>query len=1226
MSIELNQFTQGVDNHQLNLSDGPTGEPIIVTAKLGFIEKILQFFSNIPLLSDMEAVKDFVRNQTDENLKVLGVFIHALSNEYGEDIADQITEKMDLSGRSPLNERLVRQIIQGSIEGDIQSEESSEKNVNPNKLSDKAQAERTLIGCGVSSAYCLDNLGKQLSELNKPNTLPSPKSLSYVSSFFYSETDSMQKLQKEVAEYNQIIKDFVMNDEAQTLAKLFDNPVSEVVVTEQLKTFSNKVEKLQGALARVESAYQSLTELDSSDAKQLGAMLSQEHDLLDKNHILVEEFQGNWNSNINDYKNFHEFFSSCSSRLQSTMTPELKRLCFELITESPHFETEGLANHLPNMLAQYDSDMSAVNLRVLSDILAEKIPTLADDVQIAFPKPEQKAQFGAIQLITQALIESQKQLSAEQRGIDERLDLSGKMADLQRVSVKFETFFQELMNSDSNQEDQFVATLWAITGQEWLVAKNDTLIPDDLTDYEDLNLSSLIKKELQEGHVSDDIRQIARNVVQAQYRVSWLDQRNTITFESNNNAGVDIYSDVEAHQLVDNLTQNLPRYSDYIEEKASALASYIAALEAFSQHTASIGSEVTNQVSSIIVETKIQFEHLNKLRTHCNSVQQVVDTKVLLSNKLARVETMLDHSTTSITQRLNLQGFLTFLPSLRANNDKVRELVIERNNLQNELENKENHTLKERITSLNTDIQILDDEYERRLLELTRLDRQINQDKGYPGENGNSIEAWSAWVKQNVSGSLSGDFRPDMSALLLERQMTKAGISSYTEAYKTVFVPLVSGQVTISYDGVKKALVDLHHWAMSHPLESQALAGDLNHVFQIVSTNGGFFGSDVAAMASTIWSTGTVESQVKDILQGRREFLPSQESLSMTPEMIALLHLAKSAPYMASAIKGLAGGGLMANGAGLLVSTLMPGGAFVQPMARMLGGIVQTWSESRAANIVTQHRTTEIMVNALMRGLINSGSFKDRAQAMAFYTMQRQALQDVGTISRDCFETDKMSTIRRAFQDVKNTWSEMDWKAKTFTLATTSAISVGAAAITALGVISIIGTGGISIAIAVLAGVGAMSIGGFFARTMINLVAASNFLGMNDANERAREKMTQQRIDQALERIEARTNNKRLAELLSEELEGAGKSLKLNDMSVKQQEQALQDEITQAASQSVAKLDSQYRQARTEDIAVARTLTVENYDEKVWEGCHEKISKYIKGNLDDALAFAVKFC
>ncbi|GLT18654.1 hypothetical protein GCM10007938_24350 [Vibrio zhanjiangensis] len=1060
MSIELNQFTQNINNNPLALSDSPAGDPILVTAKFGFADKILQWMSNIPLLNNLPAVKDFTRSQTEENQKVLCVFINALSHEYSEEVVDKIAEQMDLSGGTPLSTRLVKQIMNDPIGNNRVERNSPVGRSTGHELMDVKRTEKLFVGCDATLASCLDELGKAISQFEKPRILPIPSSLSYVSSLFYSETDSMLQLQKEVNNYNKILNNASLDNYLQPLTNLFDNPALGSDVTENLDTLSTRVAQLQSAIRAVGRAFESLTPIERNNAKQLSERLNREMDLLSKNGMLIDNYQVTWKINANGYENFHQFYSSCSQELQSAMTPELKRLCFDLVTDSEALDKKALAQSLPNKLAQYASSMSVVNLRVLSEIFAERIPTLADDVTTAFPKAEQKAQLGAILLIAEALNQSQKQLSKESHGIDERLNVSGKLASLRHSAAVFASYFQQHMQIDNHQDEQFVATLWAITGQQWLIAKNNTLIPEEFDDYNDLNLSDLAKKELIQSSSNDETRQLAENIIQAQYRSSWLDQRNTITFELNNHGGVDLYADLESGRLVDNLTQNLPRYSDYIEEKSAALADYVSALTAFLPHAKLVGSEVTHQVELTIKDINVQLSHFNDLKTHCHAVQQVLDTKVLLSNKLARVDAMLDNSIVSIRKRLNLQGFLTFLPALRKNNEKVRELVAERNELQRRLDQQELAHLKPKIDSLNADIQLLDYEYERRLLELTRFDHKIKQEKGYPGDIGNSFESWSAWVKQNVAGSLSGDYRPDMSMLLLERQMAKAGISGYTEAYQSLFVTLRSGQVGLSHDSVKKALVDLHHWAMSHPIESQALAGNLNHVFQIVSTNGGFFGSDIAAMATTIWSTGTVENQVKDILQGRREFLPSQEALSMTPEMIALLHLAQSAPYMAAAVKGLAGGGLVANGAGLLVSALMPGVAVAQPMARILGGIVQTWSENKAVNVVTQHRTTEVMVNALMRGIINQGSFKDRAQAMVMYTMQRQALQDVGTLSRDCFETSKTGMIQRAWHDIKNLWSEMDWKARTFTVVTTAACSIGAAAAAVIGVMSIVGTGG----------------------------------------------------------------------------------------------------------------------------------------------------------------------
>ena len=64
-------------------------------------------------------------------------------------------------------------------------------------------------------------------------------------------------------------------------------------------------------------------------------------------------------------------------------------------------------------------------------------------------------------------------------------------------------------------------------------------------------------------------------------------------------------------------------------------------------------------------------------------------------------------------------------------------------------------------------------------------------------------------------------------------------------------------------------------------------------------------------------------------------------------------------------------------------------------------------------NVVNQNRSTEVMVNALMKGIQQQGSFSDRAKAVTSYAMQRQALQDIGTLARDYFETNKTGAIKR---------------------------------------------------------------------------------------------------------------------------------------------------------------------------------------------------------------------
>lgn len=272
----------------------------------------------------------------------------------------------------------------------------------------------------------------------------------------------------------------------------------------------------------------------------------------------------------------------------------------------------------------------------------------------------------------------------------------------------------------------------------------------------------------------------------------------------------------------------------------------MASLDALAQEE--VSDSVTNQVVAMREDAERQLTRLTTLEAQCNTVQKAQDTKVLLSNKLARLDTMLDQTIDANTKRLNLQGFLSFLAPLRANNDQVRALIVEGKELQRELDKQEKYlvdlhgknwrnqpeissekeviqfkNLELSMASLEKDIELLDDEHEKSMLELNRFDRLVTREKGYPGVSGNSLESWSAWIKQNVAGNWSGDYRPDLSTLILERQMAKSGISNYAEAYSKFFNTLLSGDDESNYIGIMKTFGQLHNWAMAHPVESQCL-------------------------------------------------------------------------------------------------------------------------------------------------------------------------------------------------------------------------------------------------------------------------------------------------------------------------------------------------------------------------------------------------------------------
>jgi hypothetical protein len=343
----------------------------------------------------------------------------------------------------------------------------------------------------------------------------------------------------------------------------------------------------------------------------------------------------------------------------------------------------------------------------------------------------------------------------------------------------------------------------------------------------------------------------------------------------------------------------------------------------------------------------------------------------------------------------------------------------------------------------------------------------------------------------------------------------------------------------------------------------------------------------------------------------------------MTPEMIALLHLAQCAPYMVGAAKGATGNGLIASTAITLVSSFVPTptSALARPMVGMLGGMVQTWAEQKMTNVVNQNRSTEVMVNALMAGIRQQGSFNDRAKAVTSYAIQRQALQDAGTLARDCFETNKAGAISRMWQDAKNSWQEMNWKAKAFTVVTTAALAVGTAATAAIAVLAIAGTGGGAIAVAALAGATVMPFGAYLARTAVNLIASTNFLGLKDAHERAKEKMTQQRIDEALNRLEDKMKgDQRLGDLLGGSLKDIGQLIQLSHLPQPQQKNSFANQVKAITSERRKEVIADSTRAKADLIKVAKDFVPESiisgHDGKVyWEDCYQQVEETLVAHV-----------
>ncbi|MFW7522879.1 type III secretion system effector BopA family protein [Vibrio ostreicida] len=955
MPIALNEFMTGVENGQLKLEDGHSGNPVIVQANFSFADKVMQWLTQIPLLSDMKSVQAFVEKETQGNLRTLGVFLNALAHEYGDKFADNVASGLDMSGQTPLTARQIRDITQQAPHSEVTTQDVISQDEQVLEVPERTTHLVSQVMPDIKPAQLsqLEKASQVLSGCQSPMDLPTPTSLSMFNFFSY-ESVEMSEVQNQVKNYNQIVKDSSIMATANLLAQASNNHLSPEKVGEAIASLSDDIAAVKSGIESIEQASQAVPEAEQENLAALKRAMRSELSRLEKIETMTNQFSDAWDVESQSYKDVHDFYLSCSETLQASLTPELTLLCYEMIDNSPNHNRETLVNRLADKLVEYASDMASVNLRTLADALSEKVPQLANDVKTPFLQPEHKAQLGAINLINQALSQSKERLKLEQQGVEARLEIPQKLQALRHSAAIFTEQTQAYFRQETDLDMHFDATLLALTGQSF-VAKGDELVADFEVELRELALEDSILEQLEDLDLDETSRMLAEDVLQTQHKMNWLDQENSYTKEVNNGVDVNLRRDVETRQLADNISQNSQRYGSYLGAKISATQDYIVALDALSK--ANISEGVTSQVNVVKGEAQGQLDRLSELESKRLVWQQAEDTKVLLNNKLARLDTMIGQTIDSDTKRLNLRGFLSYLKPIKANNDKACVLAVRQSELEAQLprlekalndrfgstweqalnENQDNALVKDYqglttvIDQVKSQIKTLDKDYERSMLQLTQFDRQVMKDGGYPDVSGNSMEAWSAWMKQNVAGSWSEDHRPDISSLILERQMAKNGISGYAEAYQALYQTLSShseGLDSGDSAGVMKALGDLHNWAMAHPIESQALAGNLTHAYQIVAGNSGWFGADLATAAKTVWKTSTVENQVKDILQGRREFLPTEKSMTMSAEMIALLHLAQCAPYVAGAVKGAAGGGLVANAAGTLAGAVVPGGGY----------------------------------------------------------------------------------------------------------------------------------------------------------------------------------------------------------------------------------------------------------------------------------------------------------
>ncbi|WP_299493698.1 hypothetical protein [uncultured Shewanella sp.] len=436
------------------------------------------------------------------------------------------------------------------------------------------------------------------------------------------------------------------------------------------------------------------------------------------------------------------------------------------------------------------------------------------------------------------------------------------------------------------------------------------------------------------------------------------------------------------------------------------------------------------------------------------------------------------------------------------------------------------------IESLKVQVKAMDAVYAANLLKLKESYIQVMQNGGFPDGGGYlSLDAWKSWTTQNVLGDWGQDYRPSFEQLVLERQLAKNGMTSINQALYQLGVTMTSsGKASLPGEpaptsAITQSLQDLYHWAQKHPSEAAALGGSLSHAYSIIASGGGSFGQQLEDMANNVWSKASIENQVKDLLVGEREILPSVEQLAMTPEMIALLYLASAAPYVANAAQGLVEGNLFSGVIGKI-----PGVSGLSKMALGgMAGILQTKAEVELAKKVSNNREREVMISGIMTAVKTQGTMTQRMDAMKSYVASREIMVQVGTRVKDIQEVGTTGMLDRLKTDVKNWWSFSTAQAKV--LAVSTAIVTGgiAASVVAGAVLLTLGTGGLPFAIAGAVGLVAAISGPFASGILMKYAATVDFLGgygfdLKATATRVKQAMTLQRIGEATKKLQLTKN------------------------------------------------------------------------------------------------------
>lgn len=1145
MTIELDGFSKNLwTNPCLISGQQDQASSSLVHAQMSFNDHVLSTLAKLPFLKNENAIRTYVARLNITVQQKLTVFLRSLAERYDLATTEQTLAKLDLSSKTPLAAHKIEFIPHSMLLAMSQAHSTSSH-----------QAEN--INNKIFLLLQFSNAIKELVNQGGPAHLPIPTAIPIFGNWFHWQDKNLQKVQQAIADYHKLVEKNEYQSASARLLALTDLRHQGDEFTDLYSKLKRYLDFYQQALDDIE---QCCLTIPSSQQVHLTALLEQV--LAQKEHIaavagqlaMLPEF---WQQTVIERQIINARFANLPEELRNLASESVLLLSHQLIKM---FDQAPSLNDWQEQLTEFwvNAEIplpSPSELTTLVAILASEQPELAGQVAIPFKEEKDKIHSGIYQQLIQVITRSLTQVKENKSVLKQRLGFDDKQSKVRSQAALLSSWLNRAGEESYLHEQYVTAMLIGISGERCSMLDR-TVIADGAVNIDNLEIEPGCEADIQQLANEKKWVVLARKVLTAQDKAYRFEE---LYDKESGHSAINFHYDVEQRILTSRLMASPERYLPFLTKKISALTAYHNELQSLTD-SLNIG-KVRSRFAEELKQISEQKQHLSLLQDAVRFWQSVKQQYEQHDQYVAQLQKLQDVTLQQVRE-LNKQGYLAFLPQLQQLDLAMYDLSVQKERLTEKLLQQGSSLDDSQLQEIEQAIVKLDEEYQAALLLLVRFDRQANKTEGYP-EQGDyyDVQAWRHWVVQNISGEWGGwlgEFRPDLNTLILQHQLAKNGMQTLSEAYRELFHILspsifVKSLDTGKYQAIVAAFKDLHRWVMAHPMESQLLAKNITHAYQIITGNSGWFGADLATAISSVWQSATVENQVKDILLGTRELLPLQPSYSMTPEMIALLHFTHLLPYLAGGIKGGVHSGLISSVARLLGAGWATG---------MIGGFVQTWLEQKIASTVSNHRNTEVIVNALMLGIREQGSFQQRAASIVSYIMKRRLLQDIGTLGRDCFETNKVGTLRRWWQDTTNFWQKMDIKAKLFSVAAIAGTAAISATIAAAALLFTVGTGGLGLAVLGIGALLAATVGGYFGYSGLSLLKNSDFLGFRQAYECAQDKMTEQRIQDALQQfINKQYQGKTVAEHLDIQVADIETHISLKQVAKRDQTQSFMRQL-----------------------------------------------------------------